>query len=124
MKQTVAILVLVVLVVMAAAGCGAASSIAGLWYEETGVAGTIDFKSDGTCEMEAMGFKISGTYTFEDTKSEGQITIDFMGEKTTSPFTVKDGKLSIDGSIYTRNKVEQANLSELFGDLNFGELME
>lgn len=118
-KRVIVLVVLLVVLIAAFAGCGSpAGSIDGLWYEETGFAGTMEFKSGGNCSMEAMGMKFDGKYTFDAAKGEG--TIEIMEQK--SSFKLENGKLNMDGAIYTREKVEQQGLDTLLE--GFGDALE
>ncbi len=116
-------LLLVVLVVLLAAaavvlsGCGSApAAISGLWYEETGYGGTIEFKAGGAYTMDVWGMNLNGKYTFDESRNAGEIVVEFMGESTSSPFSVEGGKLLVDGATYTRDKVEQKSLEDAFDD--------
>lgn len=113
MKKTVILVTALVVIVAALAACGAANTVNGLWYEKTGLAGTLEFKSGGVVTMSVMGLNIDGTYTFDAAKSEGSLTISFAGTEQTSNFTLKDGQINLDGAIYTKEKVEQQNLGDL-----------
>jgi len=103
--------------------------ILGLWYEETGYAGTLEFYPDGTYEMDAMGMTFSGTYTFDPGSGSGELMLEFMGEESTSDFEISGGKLEVDGSVYQREPVEQKDMEELLeelddimGDVDFSEM--
>lgn len=118
MKKSVILFVaLVVIVAVAFAACGPASTISGLWYEETGYGGTLEFKSGGVVTMSALGLTIDGTYTFDAAKGEGKITLSVMGQESSQDFTYADGKISVSGATYTKNKVEQKNVEDLLNSL-------
>lgn len=114
------LVVLVVLLIATAAvfsACGSApAAISGLWYEETGYGGTIEFKAGGAYTMDVWGMKFNGKYTFDESSNAGEIVVEFMGEKSTTAFTVAGGKLMMEGSAYTRDKVEQKSLDDAFED--------
>lgn len=117
MKKTIILCVLLVAIVVAFAACGPANSINGLWYEETGFGGTLEFKSGGVVTMVVMGITVDGTYTFDAAKGEGSFTISIMGQEGTQDFTLADGELNVDGAIYTREKVEQQDLGDVLEGL-------
>jgi hypothetical protein len=117
-KSIIVSFVLLAVLVIAFAGCGSpANDVSGLWYESTGIAGTLEFKSGGVVSANIMGMSIDGTYTFDASSGKGTLTL----METDSDFELKDSKLTMDGSEYTRDKVEQQDLGDL-GDL--GELMQ
>jgi hypothetical protein len=113
MKRNVVVLfVLLVVLVAVFAGCGApANSINGLWYETTGLAGTMEFKSGGVVSLQMMGMSIDGTYKFDAASGKGTIKIE--EDESESEFELKDGKINLEGMTYTRDKVEQQDLGEL-----------
>lgn len=111
--RIVALVVLMSVLIAVFAGCGAAAnSVAGLWYEETGFGGTIEFKSGGVVTISALGMSYDGTYTFDAAKGAGTATFD----GSDSEFMVKDGKLISEGLTYTREVVEQ-KLDDALEDL-------
>lgn len=97
---------------------GPSSDIAGTWYDVDGVAGTIDFKGGNTCTLKAMGLELDGNYTYDPQSGGGEITISFFGETSSSAFDIKDGTLHLEGTRYTKDKVKQQNLGDLFGDFS------
>ncbi len=114
MKRIVALFVLLVVVAALFAGCGAsANDISGLWYEETGYGGTLEFKAGGNFKMEMMGVPLEGKYTFDAAKGTGTMTL--FGEE--GKFKLENGKLNLDGAVYTRTKVEQQNIGDLLEGL-------
>ena len=115
MKKTVILVIMLVIIAIAFAACGPANSVMGLWYDQAGLTGTIEFKSGGALTMTTMGVSIEGTYTFDAAKGEGTITLSFMGQEDTADFTLSEGKLNIEGQIYTREKVEQQDLGDILG---------
>jgi hypothetical protein len=108
-KSIVSLITLLVVLVVVVAGCGAsANSVSGLWYDESGVTGTLEFKSGDVVSASIMGITLDGKYTFDAATGKGTITL----MDSESEFELKDGKLSLDGSTYTRDKVEQQDLSD------------
>ncbi|MGE5493861.1 MAG: hypothetical protein ACM3S4_00940 [Burkholderiales bacterium] len=111
-RNIVVLFVLLAVLVVAFAGCGApANDISGLWYETTGLAGTLEFKSGGVVSLQMMGMSIDGTYKFDAATGKG--TIIFTEDESESDFELKDGKINLDGMIYTRDKVEQKDPEEI-----------
>lgn len=99
-------------------GGSAASGIVGTWYEQSGFAGTLNFKTDGTFEMTAMGVPLSGEYTFDSKNNTGEMSI--MGQST--EFSIEGGLLNLDGATYTRDYVKQQDLSDLdLSDFNMSD---
>lgn len=113
-KNLILLFVLLAVLVVAFAACGApANDVSGLWYESTGLAGTMEFKSGGVVSATMMGVSVDGTYTFDTASGKG--TIKMMDEE--SSFELKDGKLNMEGMTYTRDKVEQQDLGDLMEGL-------
>lgn len=117
MKKTVILFVALVIIVAAFAACGPANALNGLWYEKTGYAGTMEFKSGGVVTMKAMGVSIDGTYTFDAAKNEGTITISAAGQEGTTDFTLSNGEINIESAVYTRDKVEQKDIEDMLKGL-------
>ena len=125
MKKNLVVLILVIVMVfIAVAGCGApANSISGMWYEESGFGGTINFNASGTFTMDVMGMSFDGSYTFDAANSEGTMSIEIFGEKSDTDFSLENGKLvTTDGTSYTRDKVEQQSLDDMMESL--GDAMQ
>jgi len=85
--------------------------VAGMWYDETGFGGTVQFFKDDRISITMIGVPFTGTYSFEEDSGTGQITIDEMSgvemDEESAPFILDDGTLEIDGSFYTREYVPQ-----------------
>ena len=105
-----AILAVVLFVFILPGGSGA---IVGKWYEQTGYGGTVEFLSDGTFNYEAMGFPISGEYKFDAGTKTGQMSMNMMGMSQDVGFKLEGKNLVIDGAAYTRDYVEQQDLSDM-----------
>lgn len=102
-KNLIVLFLLLAVLAVMFAGCGSpANGVGGLWYEETGFGGTLEFKAEGVVTATIMGTPMDGAYTFDAATGKGTITM----LNAESPFELKDGKLDIDGTIYTRDKVE------------------
>jgi hypothetical protein len=113
-KSSIILVVLLVVLVVMFAGCGAsANGVSGLWYEVTGLGGTLEFKSGDVVTASAMGLTLDGTYTFDAASGKGTVTV----METESPFELKDGKIILEGSTYGREKVEQQDLGDLLEGL-------
>lgn len=91
-------------------------NITGKWYEQTGTGGTIEFLKDGTVNYEAMGFSVTGEYTYNAGAKSGQMTIEIMGVSGGIDFELQGNMLVIEGAYYTRDYVEQQNLSDMLDD--------
>jgi hypothetical protein len=87
------------------------SDIKGLWYETSGYGGTIEFYADGTYDMTIMGYTFGGTYEYDAAAGTGVLHENDTGESY--PLTVSNGMLETDGYQYTRDYVEQYDLSDL-----------
>lgn len=96
--------------------------IAGKWYDEYGYS-TIEFLAGGKCNINSMGFELSGTYTFDDVSKNGEVTMSFYGMTETQKFTLNDdGTLDFDDGLkYTRTPVDPVDFSDMFGDYDFGD---
>lgn len=117
-RNIVVLFVLLAVLVVAFAGCGAPANdndISGLWYETTGLAGTLEFKSGGVVSLQTKSMSIDGTYKFDAATGKG--TIIFSEDESESDFELKDGKINLDGMIYTRDKIGQENSGELMEGL-------
>ncbi|MHB1315964.1 MAG: hypothetical protein ACYCX2_10845 [Christensenellales bacterium] len=112
------LVVAAILLIVLLGGGQPQSGIYGKWYEKTGLGGVIEFKSGGSVEMEAMGIKINGTFTFDEKEGTGEITLDFMGQKSTEEFAYEDGALEIGGMEYTREAVKQQNLGDIMSSFS------
>lgn len=109
------------------AGCGAPSKdVTGKWYDEEGIAGTIEFKEGGKCELVVMGVAIEGDYTFDSKTGKGAITVTMEDEAQSTDFEVKDETLTVEESVYTKTKVEQMDMSDALEGIGeeLGEGME
>ncbi len=103
---------------------GGKSELVGTWYEQTGYGGSIEFKADGTYDYNAMGFPISGKYTFNSTSKTGEMQIEMMGVSQNMSFKLDGNTLLMEGSVFTRDYVEQQDLSDMLGDLDMGSMFE
>lgn len=81
------------------------SELHGTWYE-TGGLGYLNFKPSGVMTLTSMDNSTDGAYTFNSAKDEG--TIYFEGK--TSTFTCDGATMSWQGSIMTKNYVEQKQM--------------
>ncbi len=117
MKRKVFLFVALIMVVAIFAACGPANSVNGLWYDKAGLTGTMEFKSGGVVTMTMMGMPFDGKYTFDAAKSTGTITLSLGDQEQTTDFTLKDGLIDVDGQTYTREKVEQKDLSDALSGL-------
>jgi hypothetical protein len=113
-KSIVSLIILLVVLVVVFTGCGApANGVSGLWYEQTGIGGTLEFKGGGVVSAAVMGMTLDGKYTFDASTGKGTVTM----MDTESAFELKDGKLNMEGAVYQREKVEQQDLGKLMEGL-------
>jgi hypothetical protein len=114
------LIVAIILLVILLPSRGGSVDVTGTWYEETGYGGTIDFRADGTFDMQVAGMTMPGTYTFDKNKSTGKLSINYLGESEQESFKLDGDRLNIGGSWFTKNYVEQfdyGNMMEDFGDM-------
>ena len=76
----------------------------GVWYDQSGVYGTIEFLEDGTCSLVIYGISSGGTYTYDSTAGTGELSSEF-GDMGT--FTYSNGTFVLDGVTYTQDYVSQ-----------------
>jgi hypothetical protein len=100
---------IIVLIVVLTGGNASGNGILGTWYEQSGFAGTLNFKAGGDVDMEVMGQTITGEYTFDQKAGSGELTV--LGQ--TGEFYLEDGLLNMEGAMYTRDHVDQQDLSDL-----------
>ena len=82
------------------------TGIAGMWYETTGEASSINFYDDGSVLMNAYDMQMIGTYVFDVTTDSGTMTLSFADEPLTVDIYLHQGILDVDGVQYTQNYVE------------------
>jgi hypothetical protein len=97
---------------------GGSGDIAGKWYEQTGFGGTVEFLSGGNVNYEAAGFPMSGKYTYNSGSKTGQMTIEIFGMSEDVDFALEGNMLNVDGAYFTRDVVEQQDLSDMMDDLD------
>lgn len=128
-KRLIIMMTIVAMAAVVFAGCGAQAdelSVEGRWYDEKGVAGTIEFKEEGKCDIVVMGLTIDGDYTFNAKTGKGTITVTVEDEAQSSDFEVKDDKLTLDEVTYTMTEVEQMDMTDALDSVvdELGEGME
>lgn len=84
------------------------NAIDGIWYESSGLLGTVMFYEDGSVGMDMYSQYYTGTYTFNLIDGTGQIFINVDGADTTLNISVDGDALYIEGSAYTRDYVAPA----------------
>lgn len=94
---------------------GSAGDIAGKWYDQSGY-GTIEFLGGGKVNYEAAGLPMSGTYTYDAKSKSGTMTVEMMGMSQDADFALEGDMLYVDGSYFTREYVEQQDISDMLGD--------
>ncbi|MBQ6043502.1 MAG: hypothetical protein IJL41_05110 [Clostridia bacterium] len=97
MKKVIAFTLVAVMALAMLVSCGGSKNdILGKWKgEEAGVEAVYEFKNDGTVEITAMGFTMTGTYKVEgDTLTMG---IEMMGvnDESTAKFKIEGDTLTI-----------------------------
>lgn len=117
-----AVLIIAIILLVVLLPRGGSAQLAGTWYDETGYGGTIDFRADGTYDMQVAGMAVPGTYTFDKNKSTGKLSISYMGESDLIPFKMDGDRLNIDGTWYTKNYVEQFDYNNMLDD--FGDMLD
>ena len=117
-----AVLIIAIILLVVLLPRGGSAELAGVWYEETGYGGTIEFRADGTFDMQVAGMTMPGTYTFDKNKSTGKLSINYLGESEQEPFKLDGDRLNIGGSWFTRNYVEQFDYNDMLGD--FGDMLD
>ncbi len=117
-----AVLIIAIILLVVLLPRGGSVELAGVWYEETGYGGTIEFRADGTFDMQVAGMTMPGTYTFDKNKSTGKLSINYLGESEQEPFKLDGDRLNIGGSWFTRNYVEQFDYNDMLGD--FGDMLD
>ena len=117
-----AVLIIAIILLVVLLPRGGSAELAGVWYEETGYGGTIEFRADGTFDMQVAGMTMPGTYTFDKNKSTGKLSISYLGENEQEPFKLDGDRLNIGGSWFTRNYVEQFDYNDMLGD--FGDMLD
>ena len=83
--------------------------LAGIWYDPSGVYGTIEFFDDSTYTLIVYGVSTSGTYTYDSATGTGTLTYDYgdLGS-----FTYAEGTLALGSVYYTQDYVEQQTLPD------------
>ncbi len=76
----------------------------GVWYDQSGVYGTIEFFNDNTFTLVVYGILTNGTYTYDSAAGTGQLTLENSDPGT---FTYANGTLTLDGVTYTQDYVLQ-----------------
>lgn len=116
------LIIAIILLVILLPSRGGSADVAGTWYEETGYGGTIDFRADGTFDMQVAGMTMPGTYTFDKNKNTGKLSINYLGESEQEPFKLDGDRLNIGGTWFTKNYVEQFDYNNMLGDL--GDMLD
>ncbi len=88
-----------------------ATGIAGMWYETTGMAGTINFYDDGSVLMDTYGVQLIGTYAFDVMTDSGTMTVSYLDESMTFNIYLHQGILDVEGTKYTQDYVEQTQVT-------------
>lgn len=117
-----AVLIIAVILLVILLPRGGNAGLVGTWYDETGYSGTVEFRANGTFEMETAGMTMPGTYTFDKNKNTGKLSISYMGESEEAPFKLDGDRLNIYGVWYTREYVEQFDYSDMLED--YGDMFE
>ncbi len=84
-----------------------AAGILGMWYDTSGMAGTIEFYDDGSVLMDTYGVQLVGTYWFDAMTDTGSMTVSYLDESMTCNLSLHQGILDVEGIQYTQDYVEQ-----------------
>lgn len=113
-----AVVVIAIILLLVLLPGGGYAGLVGKWYDESGYYGTVEFRGNGTVQMESMGISMSGTYTFDEKDMTGDITISYLGASDDTSFVLNDDRLNIDGVWYTRDVVNQMDYDSYMDDLD------
>ena len=82
------------------------NAIAGLWYEQTGEMGTVEFAQDGTVKVVNYNGEFGGTATYDPVNKVGEININLYGNAEPVDFHLDGNTLFINETAFTRDAVE------------------
>lgn len=88
-----------------------ATGILGMWYDASGMAGTINFYDDGSVLMETYGVQLVGTYAFDVMTDSGSMTVSYQDETLSCDLSLHQGILDVEGIQYTKDYVEQLEVT-------------
>lgn len=80
--------------------------LAGIWYDEAGISGTLEFFMNGTAAIKSADEEQAANCAFDPITGQGIITQNAAarGQKA---FHISDGKLALGGTLYTKDFIEQ-----------------
>lgn len=90
------------------------NKILGIWYDSSGVYGTLEFLQDGTYIYTTFGTPYYGTYTYDSASGIGEF-ISTTG--TSGSIQYSDGSLYCDGIYFTQDYVEQMNNVDAYASI-------
>ena len=123
MQKAVIVIITILVLVAVFSGCEASpADITGLWYEKTGLAGTLEFKDDDTVIMVISEQTYNGTYKFDDQTNKGEINIT-EPINSTSSFILSKGEIDVENgtAVYTRDKANSKSIGSIIQGLDNGE---
>jgi hypothetical protein len=86
----------------------------GVWYDTTGIYGSVEFFDGGTCTFTTYGVDQTCTYSFDSASGTGEIV---SPDGTAGTLSYAGGTLAIDGIDFTRDYVEQQDLGDSYSDI-------
>lgn len=87
------------------------TGVLGMWYDTSGMSGTINFYDDGSVLMETYGVQLVGTYAFDVMTDSGSMTVSYLDESMCCDITLHQGILDVEGITYTQDYVEQTQVT-------------
>lgn len=79
----------------------------GTWYDQAGVAGTIEFKPGGSVQWTASGALNGGNYSYNGGTGEGSIKL--QDQENAHKFTCDGTTLTMDNVTYTKEYASQSS---------------
>lgn len=76
----------------------------GVWYDQSGIYGTIEFFDDSTYTLIVYGVSTSGTYAYDSAAGTGELAFEYSDPGV---FSYASGTLTLDGIYYTQDYVAQ-----------------
>ena len=116
LSVTAAVAIIAVFLIVGLLGMVPAD-IKGTWYETTGFGGTLEFKPGHVVIWTAFGSEKEGTYTYSGQTKQGSIVLGDLNELELGDFTFDDTNINMGDVVYTREYVEQIDLTDMMDNL-------